>query len=84
VNVHVKPLPGGRSIADVKTVRPTYDEIDKGIAESRSCSGTPSDLRAWTLPPGLAAVTYALLLVLWSIPLAPAVLVSSRIRTAAR
>jgi len=33
VNVHVKPLPGGRSIADVKTVRPTYDEIDKGIPE---------------------------------------------------
>jgi iron(III) transport system substrate-binding protein len=33
VNVHVTPLPGGKSIADVKTVRPTYDEIDKGIPE---------------------------------------------------
>ena len=33
VNVHVKPLPGGRSIADVKTVRPSYEEIDKGIPE---------------------------------------------------
>ena len=33
VNAHVKPLPGGRSIADVKTVRPSYEEIDKGIPE---------------------------------------------------
>jgi iron(III) transport system substrate-binding protein len=33
VNKLVKPLPGGRSIADVKTVRPTYEEIDKGIPE---------------------------------------------------
>src|SRR5436309_2121601 len=33
VNAQVKPLPGGKSIADVKTVRPTYDEIDKGIPE---------------------------------------------------
>jgi iron(III) transport system substrate-binding protein len=33
VNVHVKPPPGGRSIADVKTVRPSYEEIDKGIPE---------------------------------------------------
>jgi len=33
VNKFVKPPPGGRSIADVKTVRPTYEEIDKGIPE---------------------------------------------------
>src|SRR2546428_13482808 len=33
VNVHVKPLPGGRSIADVKTERPTYDVFDWGIAK---------------------------------------------------
>ena len=33
VNVHVKPLPGGKSIAEVKTVRPSYEEIDKGIPE---------------------------------------------------
>jgi iron(III) transport system substrate-binding protein len=33
VNKLVKPLPGGKSIADVKTVRPTYEEIDKGIPE---------------------------------------------------
>jgi len=39
VNVHVKPLPGGRSIADVEDGPPTYDEIDKGIPRSRSCSG---------------------------------------------
>jgi iron(III) transport system substrate-binding protein len=33
VNKLVKPLPGSKSIADVKTVRPTYEEIDKGIPE---------------------------------------------------
>jgi iron(III) transport system substrate-binding protein len=33
VNKHVKPMAGGRPIADVKTVRPTYQEIDKGIPE---------------------------------------------------
>ncbi|HEV8474767.1 MAG TPA: extracellular solute-binding protein [Methylomirabilota bacterium] len=33
VNKFVKPLPGARSLADVKTIRPTYDEIDKGIPE---------------------------------------------------
>jgi iron(III) transport system substrate-binding protein len=33
VNKHVKALPGARSIADVKTIRPTYDEIEKGIPE---------------------------------------------------
>ncbi|HEY3068148.1 MAG TPA: extracellular solute-binding protein [Methylomirabilota bacterium] len=33
VNKHVKALPGARSIADVKTVRPTYEEVDKGIPE---------------------------------------------------
>ncbi len=31
VNKLVKPLPGSRSIADIKTIRPSYDEIDKGI-----------------------------------------------------
>jgi iron(III) transport system substrate-binding protein len=33
VNKHVKALPGARSIADVKTIRPTYEEIEKGIPE---------------------------------------------------
>jgi iron(III) transport system substrate-binding protein len=33
VNKLVKPLPGSKSITEVKTVRPTYDEIDKGIPE---------------------------------------------------
>lgn len=26
-------MAGGRSIAEVKTIRPTYEEIDKGIPE---------------------------------------------------
>jgi iron(III) transport system substrate-binding protein len=33
INKHVKPMAGGRSIAEVKTIRPTYEEIDKGIPE---------------------------------------------------
>ena len=33
VNKAVKPLPGARSLADIKTVRPTYDEIEQGIPE---------------------------------------------------
>jgi iron(III) transport system substrate-binding protein len=33
VNKLVKPLPGSKSIAEVKTIRPTYEEIDKGIPE---------------------------------------------------
>ena len=33
VNKHVKPLPGARSLSEVKTIRPTYEEIDKGIPE---------------------------------------------------
>jgi iron(III) transport system substrate-binding protein len=33
VNKSVKPLPGARSIAEIKTIRPTYEEIDKGIPE---------------------------------------------------
>ena len=33
VNKHVKPMAGGKSITEVKTIRPTYDEIDKGIPE---------------------------------------------------
>jgi iron(III) transport system substrate-binding protein len=33
VNKLVKPLPGARSLADVKTIRPSYEEIDKGIPE---------------------------------------------------
>ena len=35
INKHVKPLPGARSLADVKTIRPTHDEILKGIPEVR-------------------------------------------------
>jgi iron(III) transport system substrate-binding protein len=33
VNKHVKPLPGARSLADVKTIRPSYEEVEKGIPE---------------------------------------------------
>ena len=33
VNKHVQPLPGAKSLADVKTIRPTYEEILKGIPE---------------------------------------------------
>ena len=33
INKHVKPLPGARSLAEIKTVRPTFDEIEKGIPE---------------------------------------------------
>jgi iron(III) transport system substrate-binding protein len=33
VNKSVKPLPGSKSLADVKTIRPSYDEIAKGIPE---------------------------------------------------
>jgi iron(III) transport system substrate-binding protein len=33
VNRHVKPLPGAKSLADVKTIRPTEAEIEKGIPE---------------------------------------------------
>jgi iron(III) transport system substrate-binding protein len=33
INKSVKPLPGARSLAEVKTIRPTYEEIDKGIQE---------------------------------------------------
>jgi iron(III) transport system substrate-binding protein len=33
VNKHVKPMAGARSIADVKTIRPTPIEIEKGIPE---------------------------------------------------
>jgi iron(III) transport system substrate-binding protein len=33
VNKHVKPMPGGKSIAEVKTIRPTAVEIEKGIPE---------------------------------------------------
>jgi iron(III) transport system substrate-binding protein len=33
VNKHVKPLPGAKSLAEVKTVRPTEAEIEKGIPE---------------------------------------------------
>ncbi len=35
INKHVKPLPGARSLADVKTIRPTHDEVLKGIPEVR-------------------------------------------------
>ena len=33
VNKHVKTPPGMKSIADVKTIRPSYEEVDKGIPE---------------------------------------------------
>jgi iron(III) transport system substrate-binding protein len=33
VNKHVKPMVGGKSIAEVKTIRPTPIEIEKGIPE---------------------------------------------------
>jgi len=33
INRHVKPMAGGKSIAEVKTIRPSYEEIDKGIPE---------------------------------------------------
>jgi iron(III) transport system substrate-binding protein len=33
VNKHVKPMAGGKSIAEVKTIRPTAAEIEKGIPE---------------------------------------------------
>jgi iron(III) transport system substrate-binding protein len=33
VNKHVKPMAGAKSIADVKTIRPTPIEIEKGIPE---------------------------------------------------
>ena len=33
INKLVKPLPGSKSIADVKTIRPAYEEIEKGIPE---------------------------------------------------
>jgi len=33
VNKHVKPMAGAKSIADVKTIRPTPVEIEKGIPE---------------------------------------------------
>jgi len=33
INKSVKPLPGARSLAEIKTIRPTYEEIEKGIPE---------------------------------------------------
>ena len=33
VNKHVKPMVGGKSIAEIKTIRPTAIEIEKGIPE---------------------------------------------------
>ena len=33
VNKHVKPMAGGKSIAEIKTIRPTPSEIEKGIPE---------------------------------------------------
>jgi iron(III) transport system substrate-binding protein len=33
VNKHVKPMAGGKSIAEIKTIRPTAIEIEKGIPE---------------------------------------------------
>lgn len=33
VNKHVKPMAGGKSIAEIKTIRPSAAEIEKGIPE---------------------------------------------------
>ena len=33
VNKGVKSLPGGKGLSEVKTIRPTYEEIEKGIPE---------------------------------------------------
>jgi iron(III) transport system substrate-binding protein len=33
VNKLVKPAAGGKALSEIKTIRPTYDEIDKGIPE---------------------------------------------------
>jgi iron(III) transport system substrate-binding protein len=33
VNKHVKPMAGAKPLAEIKTIRPTYEEIDKGIPE---------------------------------------------------
>lgn len=33
VNKFVKPLPGGKPLTEVKTIRPTYQELEKGIPE---------------------------------------------------
>ena len=33
VNKHVKPLSGSKSLSEIKTIRPSYEEIDKGIPE---------------------------------------------------
>lgn len=33
VNKHVKPMAGGKSIGEIKTIRPTAAEIEKGIPE---------------------------------------------------
>jgi iron(III) transport system substrate-binding protein len=33
VNKHVKPLPGSKALSEIKTIRPSYEEIDKGIPE---------------------------------------------------
>ena len=38
VNKLVKPAPGGKPLADMKTVRPSYEEIDKGIPEVKELS----------------------------------------------
>ncbi len=33
VNKLVKPAPGAKSLAEIKTIRPSYEEIEKGIPE---------------------------------------------------
>jgi iron(III) transport system substrate-binding protein len=33
VNKHVKPAPGAKPLSEIKTVRPSYEEIEKGIPE---------------------------------------------------
>ena len=34
VGLHsLKPAPGAKSLAEIKTIRPSYEEIEKGIPE---------------------------------------------------
>ena len=54
VNKLVKPSPGAKPLSEVKTIRPTYDEIDKGIPEVKELfRDTFGDLSA----PRVGAVT---------------------------
>jgi iron(III) transport system substrate-binding protein len=33
VSKFVKPAPGGKPLSEIKTIRPSYEEIEKGIPE---------------------------------------------------